>query len=441
MKKKEYLPWHIFLAYFSITLFLYLFGPWEYSGGNVLLLLLYLFCFVILSTIGFSKGLKNSKRKYRLYNKNCNFIKIKYIHLLIDVSLLVSLVILFLAIREKGLPSGGDIISNMASAYSGTSSSSNDGINMPLWFFDNFGFLIYFSIILGFSYFRDLKLKYRFILIATTLITLFYFMIYRGQQKQLGDIVILISSSLLISFVWSGKRIRFTKKIKGMIFLLLVVFFFASVLSGRLIMMNKTVEDLASGRTSSLNTDNWIFKLMPDFIALGLSFLIFYVSHGFHGLELSLCQPFVWTQGLGSCSAISILLNRYLGFDLAILSKTYPNRVELATGWSATSTWHTIFPWLASDFTFVGALIVMMIYAYIYGKCWFESIYEKKWQSILLFSILNIQWFYLVANNQLFTLKSSLLMFIISLILWFFRNSRIKLNRDVRRKNNEGIAN
>ena len=105
---------------------------------------------------------------------------------------------------------------------------------------------------------------------------------------------------------------------------------------------------------------------------------------------------------------------------------TYPYRTALATGWSDKSVWHTIFPWLASDFTYIGAIIILSLLAYLYGKCLCEIKYYNQWQSVFLFSVLSIIWFYMVANNQLFTAKSTLFVAIVAVILWLMRKIRLK---------------
>lgn len=424
------------MLYMFTTLFLFLFGPWVYDNHNLIGMLAYLISFALISSFAFKRGVCRSLKYYGIDKNNCEDEKTKCdnkygnrlrrLKILILAFLIVSVAIFGICVATNGLPSGGNIIANMANAYSNVQSTIVTTRDLPLWIFENFSFIIYFAIILGFSFFKSLPNRYKTLLVVATGLLVMYFMLYRGQQKQLGDIIIIMASALLINFSWQNKKINITKKMKIIILVVFVVLFFSMVLSGRLIMMNKTIYSLSHGSNSMLNPDSILFKILPEGISLGIAFFIFYISHGYQGLVLSLEQPFVWTRFLGSASALTTLLERYLHIDTSILNQTYPMRTQLATGWSETATWHTIFPWLASDFTFVGAIVILSIGAYMYGICWVECIIEKKWQSIILFTVFNIQWFYMVANNQLFTLKSTLMVVIFAVFFWAIRRIKFK---------------
>lgn len=429
-------PWKIVIGYMLITLILFLFGPWIYKSENRIGLILYLTLFAFCSSLAYRKGVSKAL-KYSMYTTDPKDDNLDYLYesgvisprklnLLVFVFAIVSTVIFGLGFMKNGVPTGGSIVANMASAYSTVQSTASSGRDVPLWIFENFSFIIYFAMILGFAYYKKLPHLAKSLLIYATVILSLYFMLYRGQQKQFGDIVIIIASALLLNISWGNIKIEISKKFWLIVLIITVVLFFSSVLSGRLIMMNKNMYTLSQGVTSQLNPNSLLFKILPEEISLGFAFFIYYISHGYQGLALCLQQPFVWTRFLGSCSAVTTLLERYLSIDTSIILQTYPMRTELATGWSATATWHTIFPWLASDFTFAGAIVILSIGAYMYGICWVECIIEKKWQSIILFTVFNIQWFYMVANNQLFTLKSTLMVVIFAVFFWAIRRIKFK---------------
>lgn len=105
------------------------------------------------------------------------------------------------------------------------------------------------------------------------------------------------------------------------------------------------------------------------------------------------------------------------------MTKTY--------GYDGYVNWVSIFPWLASDFTFFGAILFISLFIYFYAVAWFKSIIYGNWISIVLVAHLNIFLLYIPNNNQLFQSKTSFVATIIIFILWFKYNNSPKRNSDV----------
>ena len=96
-----------------------------------------------------------------------------------------------------------------------------------------------------------------------------------------------------------------------------------------------------------------------------------YASHGYCGLSHNLQTPFEWTGGLGSSYAVMQYASQY--FDYDVFPNTYVARTEQRTGWPARQNWATIYPWIASDFTFYGCIPFMYILGYLYSLTWIQG--------------------------------------------------------------------
>lgn len=177
-----------------------------------------------------------------------------------------------------------------------------------------------------------------------------------------------------------------------------------------------------------------VFVFMHNRIGYGqpLSYtfnvLIDYVAHGYYGLELSFKIPFEPTFGFTSLRGISTYLVKYLNFP-DLFQQSYLIRVENIYGYPALSRWSTIFPWLASDFTY---FIVPIIFISI-SKVFFNLI-RKVSQTLNPFGILLlgqffIFWFMVPANNQLFHTLSNMSALIMISGLYIFNNKeKVKVN-------------
>jgi len=100
----------------------------------------------------------------------------------------------------------------------------------------------------------------------------------------------------------------------------------------------------------------------------GLAMTCLYVSHGYEGLALAMELPFEWTYGLGWSRALQIMFRDYLGGP-DLLDRSYAMRNSQQNGWP-NSWWSTIFPWLASDTTYYGTPLFMVLIGFVIANVW-----------------------------------------------------------------------
>ena len=107
-----------------------------------------------------------------------------------------------------------------------------------------------------------------------------------------------------------------------------------------------------------------------------------------------------------------------------VWNRCYPVRLESETGYEFNHHWHTIYPWLASDLTFPGAILFMGIMAYLLAQSWQDAIRGENAFAIGFFAQLLLMFFYVPANNVRLMYSEESLMFWGLLIMW--RQSRAR---------------
>jgi len=100
----------------------------------------------------------------------------------------------------------------------------------------------------------------------------------------------------------------------------------------------------------------------------GLVMACMYFSHGYEGLALAMELPFEPTYGLGWSGALQSIYRDYLGGpDLS--QRSYMERSSQRYGWPR-QWWSTIFTWIASDTTYYGTVLFMVLVGFVIGRCW-----------------------------------------------------------------------
>jgi len=149
-----------------------------------------------------------------------------------------------------------------------------------------------------------------------------------------------------------------------------------------------------------------------------------YITQGYYGLSLSLQEPFVWTYGVGNSRVMQWLVERTLLDDKdAIWNRTYVSRVASDYGWDRNVHWHSIYPWIASDVSFWGTPLVIIVIGYMLGLSWLDSLAKNPF-AVVVFSLLAIMLYYFSANNQLGQASDTVFAFWVSLAAWLRSRNR-----------------
>lgn len=141
-------------------------------------------------------------------------------------------------------------------------------------------------------------------------------------------------------------------------------------------------------------------------LARGLLVASLYFSQGYLGLSYSMRLPFEWTGGLGALPAFSSYLPQYFGIPDPRYN-TYPYRVAESFDWSATGKWSTVYPWLASDLSFPGVVVLMLLLGAALALIWRHYLVGRSSIALALLVVVAFFAFYSPANNQLFIQRYS----------------------------------
>jgi len=423
-KSWTYKPINIFILYILLTMAISFWGPIEYFNFNKTIVAIYMMFFLVLFYFAYCLGVKHyPRKKIKFYSK----LKLKKLFFILKICILITLLLEIISFLSSPFVKQDHTLVSIGQAYIDIYTGFVRNIGRSYSFFEIAyllsGLVRQTAVILGFYYFRSFKKKWKIFIVLIILLIIFNKFVFFGTQKQIGDIFIYLIgiTALKLNITKFSK-----KKILIVAFIIVAVFLFTYVQKSRIEALNQDVFSYNKIRIEHLriNTNNLFFKTLGYEWGFPFATVISsYLGGGYYGLSLCLQLPFKWTYGLGSSYAIAVFTNRFLGMPF-FFENTYPIRMENVTGWPALSKWHSIFPWLASDFTFFGALLFLMVIAYIYSKSWIESYRFKNPISILLFCNLNIMLIFIPNNNQLMISPESLLAFVLLLFLWLTRHKK-----------------
>ncbi len=250
-----------------------------------------------------------------------------------------------------------------------------------------------------------------------------------GTQKALADILvyfILIAGIKMIDMSAKYRRVIIGSCVVCVIIALVV---FTIMQSSRAASIGLTAENYVnrSDGLAYFDTEHIIFKIFGAEIGFGLALILTsYLSSGYYGLSLCLQLPFVWCYGVGNSYALSVFASRFLGCD-NMYYQSYLYRMEEAFGRNGLRSWNTIFPWLASDLSFMGVVLLFFVLGYLYAYMWDEILKYRNPVSILLFANLCLAFVFLPANNQLFSGIDACMSTPFVILLWILAHRKFNL--------------
>lgn len=416
-----YRPLKYFILYILITLSISIWGPRVYVEYNTFIVSIYMISFLVLFSIGYFWGMSVKTYPTQIIKNGIEPKKtVPYLKVCIIIALFIILFnFIVMLISGKISLSLSTIGQNYNNYYldhnSGEKSSTIQSILFMLM-----GFPKFVTMVLGIYNFKDLSKSYRCSVITVFILSILTNTISIGNQKSLGDIVIYIMIICIIKML-DLSPIKRKKIITRVIWLGTLFSVCLSIIQyQRLVSDGTTIFNINERFTwrSSYNFEHIFFRIFGYKFGFGLAqFITGYLSGGYYGLSLCLQLPFVWTYGVGSSYSFMVYLDRFFGIS-SILDCTYLMRMERLTGWHGLVAWNTIFPWLASDLTFVGAIFIFIPIAYVYAVCWKEIVRYRNPVSILMFSMLTMGLIFIPANNQLLHGVDSFITTIVMSILW-----------------------
>lgn len=420
----KYLPIILHFFYIVFTLAFSFWGPRVYFDYNREIVLGFIAIYLIFICLGFYLGVH--KKTELIKSKSISehsLIKILKISLKLSIILLISNVIYLYF-------SGSINFNSVGSNYRDYYSNYREKTAVQTFTFELLLLILiavpkFYSLVFGFFYFDKLGIFYKRLFVLLLALIVFTQTYAIGNQKSLGDIIIYSVIFLGLKAYYLSPKYRRKLFLRASIILVLLFGFLSYSQFTRMETVGVSADEINEviGDTFYYDTDHLIFHLFGPKLGLGMSvFISGYLSGGYYGLSLCLQLPFEWTYGIGNSVGLTTIVDKV--FETDIYSKTYLGRMEETYGIPGKRQWHTVFPWLASDFSFYLLPIVLFIVAYLYGYCWREVLLFTNPISYLMFSLLTIFFVFVPANNQIFHGYDYIQITIFSAIYWLILHKR-----------------
>jgi hypothetical protein len=469
----KWLPIIVIELWLSLTIFLYFFGSWIFPDvSNKYTMLLYVICGQVFIFLGYWSAVNyNSLQRVVNETKNDKCSKYSLISIFYNVftnpnkfvliCTLIVLVVEMIRIMLYGLTPIQILyyIVNPGEAY--RLACDIPHLKLPPILNMIYSPFRALSIPITCVFWSRLSLKVKVIAVLSLIARLGLVFCW-GTNMALLEIIVAVSLFSWIGF-WEMKKLSWTNKFQYMLFVsILFVFFFAYFLKGsqqrwgaervpqqitietngvelgkRYSSTDKSVEnnsvknksienkkDESVVKTAFINPNDPIKKVLPDRAYQVYTSLSYYACHGYYALALAQTCEWKTTYGLGT--ALWTLGTLDLLFPSnTIVKRSIPYQIEAKYHYRMYIFWHTIYPWIASDFSFFGALIFVGLMGRYFALTWFETLLLRNVLAPVLTFQLFIGLVFISANNQMLQAYPGWFGFVPAFLIWFFYNKAI----------------
>jgi hypothetical protein len=415
-------PLLFFFVYLNITVVLFMIGPWEYPVESTFSLYAFLALAHLAFLLGYLSAAFRQPVGYAGKFTTCRLVK---------ASVLVSLILLLPTSRFRTGRFIPDIIGGITDpggAYAQSLTMREGGEPIIEYIRIFLGPLLYMALPLTVFYWDQLSRKVRIAGVISILgmVALFIAM---GTNKAIADTVLLVPC-LMFAACCAGRLKLSRKKIvrigaASLLSFLLFLGYFGLAVSSR--EGSPVAEGYFLSAHTRVDEDNFLIRNLPRAPAAALIGLDIYLTQGYYALSLSLQEPFVPMYGVGNSMFLYRQAARITG-DAGITERPYPVRIE-KYGWDAQGLWSSIYPWIASDVSFLGAILVVFLIGRLLAQSWLDTLRGDNPLAVVMFSIFVIMLFYFPANNQMLQSGEGLTAFWGILILWRRSRGRVSAIR------------
>lgn len=144
-------------------------------------------------------------------------------------------------------------------------------------------------------------------------------------------------------------------------------------------------EFLLAQRETPIDRDHWYFTLpLPSFLEASVAEGINYFGHSYNGLGICLGEPqIVSGLGAGQAQFLRNAYDRISGTGWGTQHSYFPRLI--AEGRMSESLWVTAYPWVASDVTWFGAILVFGAVANFAARAWMTVLVQHDMFAANLF--------------------------------------------------------
>ena len=423
------LPGAVFLAYFVGTTLLYFWGPWTYpmpEGSGALIA--FLAAAHTAFAIGYLIGIRGEPKGASLP------IRVDTVVLAAVVAELVLLFPTSALNTGSWIPNPFAAARDLGAAYSSSLVVRERSIPYVNYVRQLIAPLLAAALPLALYYWRDLRIPTRVLFAASILGTVVLF-IAMGANAGPGHWLGLFPWFVLAAH-FSGRLSMNPKTfitagvVLVMSAILLAVLFTATMLqrrgsyaiTGYLPGINAYIGTVPPGANPGSGQLKSPHAGRPA-AQIGFDGLASYLTQGYFAVYLSLQEPFVPCYGVGNSLFLQRQVARLRGND-EILKCPYPMRLE-GRGWSAMRYWATVYPWIASDVTFPGTVVVVALIGWMTALVWVDVLGGRNPYAVALLGQFLLMLYYFPAHNKNMQSGEGVAAFAVLLGAWLLMRRRL----------------
>lgn len=429
-KRKKYMitPYIVIAAYVLVTLLISLFGPVEYQYYTVerkVSVAVYIVVFLVITYIGMKLAIVSHAPREGILKRNTVNAK-KYI-LVVEIMILLVFVIklslLLYQVYRYGIAISELSFTAIAQVYTNLHTTAGDfNIFRKIDSFTRI--LTYLSFFSGAYLWKKLGKSCKILLSISVFFDLAYNLLFIGTQRSILTYLILFILLYVVKVVQSGKGIKRKNIVFCTIFAIGMLLLFTKMIGARYETWGSVMSTEFRNGMKFL-PEHCMVSWLPEDMKYAFITILSYPTQGYYGLSMCFDTPFQWTGFLGGARGLNSIVSQVIPEIPNFLYSTYPVRTGELMGFDGLASWYTIFPWLAGDVTFLGALVLMICPAYVFAKCWKEVNLYSNPLSFAMLAQLVVFYVFIPANNQLFIDRGDSLGMVLLIIIWIFFHKKL----------------
>lgn len=413
-RKKVYFPLVAAQIYLTMSVLLFAFGPWPWRVSSPFLLYTFLLAFQCALAFGYWIG---ARRRLKPPRRGFNALRLIRISLITNCIWLLPKFLVRAGISDFSV----DAIWNQirfglfdpAGAHVAMAETVASGKLVVLYAL--FTPILFLSIPLAVQHWRRLTATDRF-LFAVVVVGEVLSWAATGTSKGVVD-SLLVSLAALLPFALSRwETLTGAMKAKyaawSVIVVVVALTFFMSMQFAR---RGDNVSLYDRHFNMNLDEENLLVKWGPTQYKAGVGYLLNYLNQGYYAMGLAMDEPFEFTWGIGNSMFWSSLIENVTG--VSVEEQTLPARLE-RHGIDRRVNWHTFYVWFASDLTFPGVVMLMVVVGYYFALSWKSAMNGTNPYGVAVFCLFCVMVAYLPANNQVLSLSPTAVAFPILLTRW-----------------------
>jgi hypothetical protein len=412
----KYLPLIIIEGYLSLTVLLFLFGPFDWPRVNFYVLSAFLMLYQVALAVGYHMGIYKSQIIRRKLDVNYWFTA----SLVISVALIIPYTYIYTGKYPWDIILGvPDQAQAFADYYQRLSMERTPERVLIMVVRTLFSPLMVALIPLMF-WTKQLAVRWK-ILFIIYISLYFSFSLLRGTDKETADFLVLFFVGLFsrIAIKHYSKEAKTSRTKIWIVVLLLLLGLWVSYttfMERKMARLGGDDQVCIQQADVCADMNRGVMPYLDDKNKFGFSMAALYLSIGYYGMGLALEEDFESSLGLGHSLFIS---NGVMQVEdlRSFLDRTYTAKISLK-GWDAQVYWATTYTWLANDVGFLGVVVLMLLIGFVFSRTWQDVILLRDPAAIILFSQIVLMLFYLPAFNVTMQNIDNYFAFIFWLVFW-----------------------